>query len=410
MNRFRSALHVASALVLVAIVAVPVSFQFRQAPEGAAERRLRLPQGPRVYSIAQAADVWPRMSEARIDPVDVHVGFRQTIEVTVESKDPVTGVTAYIETDNDTVPLKLELVGDEASIGEGVTRGTYRNSWVVRDTHDREYETRLVAEAGDDRSEVVMAWTDACGIPPGGNFTLSTPCTISIDDGIDNGSMTINSSLTLDASFAFNSGFGMTIGESGSLAICQGCQIKKTNIWQIDADADGYPANSSYYLQASAPPNGRRRNLLQATLDCNDQEYSTTNQCAEPQCWPDADGDGYFSTESTTGCGKGSTYSEEQGDDCKDDNADVNPGQGTYFGVDRGDGSFDYDCDGSVIIDPQAYFADQAPTTGQGDCIYYQQQLNAPGDCGATYSENRCEFDGRDCICFSPSTSPAGCR
>ncbi len=368
MKKFRSLLHVAAAVTLAVVVAVPIVFQFSGAPGGSPEagKNARLPVGQRIYSIAQAADVWPRLTEARIDPVDTHVGQIQTIEVTVESRQEVDRVYARITTDSKVFDLPLIYVRDVAAddshaerfalldraeqsgtavanAQENVTRALYRGSWTVHDVHDTTYEMLIGAEAGEDRSSVTLNWTDACGIPMGGSHTISSPCTISAPDGVDNGNLTLSSSLTLDANFAFNSGSSFALSGSGSMALCASCQLIKTNIYMIDQDADNYPASMQMYLQSSAPANGRRRYLLQTTVDCNDANASLNVSCAT-NFWPDADSDGYFSVSSATSCPVGVTCSTSIGNDCYDSNANARPGQTGYFTAHRGDSSFDYDC------------------------------------------------------------------
>lgn len=332
-----------------------------------------LPEGLQVYSIAQAEGVWPRLTEARIDPLDVHVGQDQTIEVAVEARAAVAEVFARVETDKGEITVPLARVG-EPEATDGGTRARYRGTWTVHDTHDATYRTTIVARGGGDESSVTLAWTDACGIPAGGNFTLSSPCTISSNDGIDGGSITVNSSLTINANFAINAGQSLTIG-SGSVAICNGCSIIQTNIWQVDADADGFPANGTMYVQDTAPTNGRRRNLLSTTVDCNDGAFSSTNTCAAPQCWPDADGDGFFSVNPTTGCS--GSFSLSQGNDCYDANASARPNQTSAFGTNRGDGSFDYNCNG---VEQKTY-----TVLGDAGCpcqaVGYSPQIPA---CGVT--------------------------
>lgn len=307
----RSALHVLSVATLVVLVAASVGFQIANpdSTPGGSVAKLLLPEGRQVYSVAQAAGAWPKIVETRIDPLDVHVGWTQTLEVVVQGPEPITRVTAIIEHDKgtDTVelayveqvtaleggePLRVAADGtvlfpgsdayalvEKAHADDDYPKYLYRGTWVVHDTHDTTYATTFVAEDGSGgTNEVVMAWSDACGIPTGGNFTLSSPCTISAADGVDNGILTINSSLTLNANFAYNSGYSMSIG-TGSISVCGSCQILQTNIWQIDADADGFPLNSTMYLQSSAPTNGRRRYLMQTAIDCNDNVYSASNTC-----------------------------------------------------------------------------------------------------------------------------------
>jgi hypothetical protein len=321
----KKALHFGAIVTLIVLIVLPVSYSWRgvEAPGGSNKVSdkgvFNLPQGLQSYTIAQAAEVWPRIVEATIDPLDVHVGDRQTIEVVIESRSPIDSVTSRIETDNNEVLLPLEYVGvadkktpspfaghlkgyEEESFqfaqAQETFRARYRGDWVVADTHNRNYYNIITAKAGSDESSVTLTWSDACGIPAGGDFTLSSTCTIASPDGVDNGSLTVNSSLTLNANFAYNSGRSISIG-TGSIALCSGCSIVKTNIWVVDADGDTYPGGGMT-LADNNPGGGTRRYLASGTPDCYD-----SNADAHPNLF--------------------ATY---------------------FFTTHRGDGSWDYDCDG----------------------------------------------------------------
>jgi hypothetical protein len=338
MQRLKVLLHIAAVLVLVALMVVPVSQQLLSKPvapqpvanSGSVAKKPKIPTGLQVYQVAQAAEVWPKILQTTIDPPDVHVGMTQTLEVVVQSKDPIVSVVAKITTDTgvDEVPLtyvEQVAIGDsdqriqvgannqlvlpgtpefaaisKARADETYPKSRYRGTWLVHSTHDTTYHTTFVVkDQSGAQSEVTMAWTDACGIPAGGDFTLASPCTISAPDGVDNGNVTINDSLTLNANFAFNSGKTFTVG-SGSISVCSGCEIQKTNIWVTDADGDTYPG-AGMTLATSNPGGGTRRYLASGTTDCYD-----ANANAHPNLA------GYL-----------------------------------YFATNRGDGSFDYDCSGS---------------------------------------------------------------
>lgn len=262
------------------------------------KQAVTLPHGLQVYSIAQADDTWPRIREATIDPLDVHVGDRQTIEAVIESRFPVDKVTAEVQTDNYVFPVVLNYVGVAVAPVDPLGRdqvagliptahaqetivGRYRGAWDVRDTHDTTYHTTIRAEAGSDESSVVLAWTDACGIPYGGDYTISSPCSITSADGVDNGNIVISSSLTLSANFARNNGKSLTISGGGSIAVNNGSTFLETNIWMFDADADGYPASTAQSLTGLAEQGQRRRYVIDnfSTPDCDDSTYSLSNTC-----------------------------------------------------------------------------------------------------------------------------------
>lgn len=305
-KKLQLGLGVGSLLVVGILALLPVSYGYRTRHAGTPSGPLaHLPSGEQTYSIAQAAEVWPKIVQATINPPDVHVGDTQVIEAVVESRGPITAVFADIETDNGTERLELGYVGIaerapdpfvgvlaghdvsqlQRASADDVIRGRYRGSWVVHDTHNTTYHTTITAEAGEDSSSVVMAWSDACGIPQGGDATLGGKgCTISSPDGVDNGNLTVDAALTLNANFAFNSGKQISVVSGGSIAICNGCALIQTNIYQVDADGDGYPADASMILSNIPPGNGeRRRYLLQTDIDCNDNVYSANNTCgSEP--------------------------------------------------------------------------------------------------------------------------------
>lgn len=367
-TNFRASLHVLSAVVVLSLLVVTIGFQYSGKSNSPQDtiKQLALPQGRQVYSVAQAAEVWPKIVETHIDPPDVHVGMTQTLEVIVQSPKPIASVIAKIGHDKGTDEVALQLVEQVsklevepsfqiASNGNVLVKGTtefaliekahaqqsypkylYRGTWTVHDTHDTYYRTTFIAK--DDAgatNEVDMAWSDACGIPAGGNFTLSSPCTISAVDGVDNGNMTINSTLTLNANFGFNPGKSVTVG-SGSLVVCGGCQLQQTNLWYPDADGDTYPASSALTLSVNNPGSKIRRYLANASTDCYDS------------------------------------------------NANAHPGQTTFYTTNRGDGSYDYDCSGATTPDPQ----DDTGFCNGGDefnCAVDQLGFNgaAPG-CGGS--------------------------
>lgn len=363
----RTSLHVLSAALILGLIATTLGFQFtgRSTSPKDALKQIVLPQGRQVYSVAQAAEVWPKILETHIDPPDVHVGWTQTLEVIVQSPQPVKSVIAKIGHDAGTDEVRLDLVEqvsklevepafqvasngkvvlpsnagvalvEKAHAQQEYPKYLYRGKWVVHDTHDTFYRTTFIAtdDAGA-TNQVDMAWSDACGIPKSGDFTLSSPCTISGADGVEAGNLVVNSSLTLNADFGYNSGKGITIG-TGSIIICNGCRLLETNLWYTDVDGDGYPGGTAVTLSVSNPGGKVRRYAANASTDCYDS------------------------------------------------NSDAFPGQTAFFTGDRGDGSFDYDCSGATTPDPQ----DDTGFCNGGDersCAVDQLGFNgsSPG-CGA---------------------------
>src|ERR1035437_6598948 len=73
-----------------------------------------IPQGSQTYQIMQAASAIPRIVQATVNPVNVHVGDTQTLILTISDPDPITSVVATIRTDNETTTVPLSLVGPAA--------------------------------------------------------------------------------------------------------------------------------------------------------------------------------------------------------------------------------------------------------------------------------------------------------
>ena len=172
---------------------------------------------------------------------------------------------------------------------------TYSGSWIVKDTHSARYHTSFVAkDVNGVENSILMAWSDPCGTFVGGSRSLNT-CSFSDVDGADNGNLTINTSQTITlqngATLAFNSGRTLTI--NGAIAIAAGAQIKQTNLWMVDADADNYPLSLTLTAAATAPANSVRAYIpYTSSLDCYD-----LNGSAFPSSnfWSDRDrGDSSF--------------------------------------------------------------------------------------------------------------------
>jgi len=380
-------------------------------------KKFILPAGAQTYEVIQNKSVWPKILEAKIDPVDVHVGNKQTLSIIVSSKEKIKEVVAYIETDNGTTTLPLNFVGEVSdndllpkkydldndnklviledkdkynflkSIGfifdkikplfganilnVGASNGDlsdlnlnnqneeninypklkYENSWIVRDTHDKTYHTVFVVEdVLGNKNSITLAWSDACGIPPGGDWTLSYNCTITSPDGVDNGNVTISTyTLTLNSNFVFNPGKTITIN-SGSIVVGSGGIIQKAYIYLQDADSDNYIPQSSYtqYTNSNSTwSSPYRRRYLFSSINYGDCDDSNPSVNAASWYYIDRDGDGYGDYSSgISSCTQPSGYVANNGD-CYDYNANAHPNQSSYFGSNRGDGSFDYDCSGS---------------------------------------------------------------
>jgi hypothetical protein len=316
--------------------------------------RIPIPHGIQTYQIVQPKDVWPKIIEATINPPDVHVGDLQKLSVTVQDDAEVVSAIAFIETDNGIKELPLNLVEEPVALAPrmygvnarnqivfldggkalfGVANAaeaatyTYSGEWVVHDTHDTFYHTKFVVKDAKGReSSITLAWSDACGIPDGGAWTMSSSCTISSADGVDNGNVTLSSgTLTLNAPFGFNPGRSLTIS-GGSIAIGSGGQIQQTNVWISDLDGDTYrPSGATQTLQASQPAGKTRRYLMNAGTDCNDSDNSAWQNVT---AWTDADGDARTVGSSQTVCGgfsvpSGYAPSPSATADCDDSNSSI---------------------------------------------------------------------------------------
>lgn len=127
--------------------------------------------------------------------------------------------------------------------------------------------------------------TSGCSPPVSGNLTIAASCAFpETVDGVDAGNITINSSVTLtinaSQTVVFNSAQSITV--NGSTAVNSTGQVRQTNLWMVDSDADGWPASATQTGQDSTPGGTyRRRNLLNSDriIDCNDAASSSTNSC-----------------------------------------------------------------------------------------------------------------------------------
>jgi len=295
-----------------------------------------LPSGAQTYRISQDGHKLPRIVEASIDPLDVHVGETQTLAVVIEDAESVM-VEARITTDHATKVLPLAVAGPvterDLSPEEWAIDGAqhlvarqraapaiptnriayaadaghmrYEARWIVRDTHDAKYHTTFLAKDGTGHeNSITLAWSDACGIPNGGDWNLQSNgnCTLSSSDGVDNGNaiiatytLTLNSGVT----FAWNPGKSIAVSSGGAIAIGSGAQMKQTYLWKQDADGDAHPAASQLAQDTSPGAGWARRNT-----------YGTA------------------------------------GDDCNDSNIDVFPGQTSFFSAPATISSdYDYNCD-----------------------------------------------------------------
>lgn len=338
-TRFRASIIVAS---LAAVLAVGF-FAFRTAKNTSpvesrdaatgsfaaattSASKFTLPSGPDTYRISQRSTVSPRIIQATIDPPDVHVGNKQTLTVVVQGDTSISFVEAQIETDHGTKTVLLGLVGPVADADLAPERWIvdgsnhlvlndhqspsaaslasvanaadapnlkYQGGWTVEDTHNTKYHTKfIVRDAAGRENSITLAWSDACGVPAGGNWSLSSNgnCTISSVDGVDGGNATIDggATLTLNSTFAYNPGQSISV-TSGAIAIGSGGALQQTYLWVHDTDGDGYPGPTQ--LAQDTNPGGWQRRYVGNPFDCDDSNASVYQNIVGGT---DADQDGYI--------------------------------------------------------------------------------------------------------------------
>ena len=221
-----------------------------------------IPQGSQTYQIMQAPDVMPKIVQATVNPVDVHVGDTQTLTVIISDPNPITSVVATIRTDNGTTTVPLSLVGPAAlndvlpakyfvnaqnqlalvapNNGGGNGDGNiaqaaegdekYSATWTVKDTHVAKYYTKFTAtDAKGSVNSVELGWTDAECVWTSNNYASSTwsleanypgvQCAVGSDwtDGPEGGYLAIDNPL------------GMSIQASGTLVLNPGYSMNFSN-------------------------------------------------------------------------------------------------------------------------------------------------------------------------------------
>ena len=269
-----------------------------------------LPEGEFDFQIMASEGIWPKFIEGTIDPPDVHVGNVQKFRIVVQSPSGIQSVIAEIETDKESEIVPLEKTGviaekglmppeygindkgalrilteaeiaqivkgrESSGLGKNIARAqggeieVWEGQWIVRDTHEITYHTTFTAtDFSGKTNSMTLAWSDACGILPGGDWTMSSNCTISGTDGVDNGNANINSgTLTLTATFAWNGGRGIYLN-GGQISIGGGGALAQADLYMTDGDSDGYPADSNQYTSPGGRP--RRYTLTSLSPDCAD--------------------------------------------------------------------------------------------------------------------------------------------
>ena len=254
--------------------------------ESPEEESLEIPSGTQRYFFRSNPSS-PQLLEAIIDPLDVHVGDTQTMTVKAHDNTyPITFVTAEVETDTGERTYQLSLIEGTSS------SGTWQASWTVVDTHSRTYHTTFTVEnSNGETSSTTLTWDDPCAPSPGGSWTLDDNCGISGNHGVSNGDVIIaDYTITINdgAIFVWNPGKSISI-TTGSIAIAKGGQLRKSYLWMKDADADGYPSETTMYVGDTAPEGNADLYKVRDSLstytstDTNDADScadtSTTHTC-----------------------------------------------------------------------------------------------------------------------------------
>ena len=299
-------------------------------PVGQAKRQVTLPQDSEFIVSGNTASSGIRFIEGSIKPLDVHVGDTQNFRIVVTSPNGIKRVVAEIETDKGINEVELtregmisildihpnpyvvspkdnslqilsdkelaqarekeyeqELAskhGDKVNAAQG-EKEVWTGSWVVRDTHNKNYITTFVAyDSAGNSEKMSLAWSDLCEIPLSGDWsTASTSwgCTIatSTTDGVDNGNVEIvnlkNLNISNGANFVWNDGKAITIQEGGKIFINTGAKLVQAFLYVLDNDQDQYSLpgalDQQIYSVGNPPsPSYRRRSNLIGTTDCND--------------------------------------------------------------------------------------------------------------------------------------------
>ncbi|MEK6812192.1 MAG: hypothetical protein AABX76_01400, partial [Nanoarchaeota archaeon] len=195
--------------------------------------------GKAVYGVSAAGGLFPKFEKVIIDPLDVHLGDNQTFTVYVSSTYNITEVTTVTQLDKEVLTLPLIKVVD----------GVYSATWKVYDTHTQVYRTNFTAkDSGGNVNFHFMTWTDPCtGFAHGTTSTVTTGCTISTIDGVDNGNIVIGQggSITINdgATLAYAPGYSVSKTGTGSISLGSTGIITKQYLFYPDVDGDSYAKN-----------------------------------------------------------------------------------------------------------------------------------------------------------------------
>lgn len=251
--------------------------------------------GKQEYSISsQPVDI-VKFSKAIVDPLDVLPGDNQTFTVYVSSPYGIVNVTSITELDNTVLNLDFVEISD----------GIYSASWIVNDTHNTEYRTKITAiDSQGNSNSITLTWTDSCqsAFTHGSDNILSVSCTTTASsiEGIDGGSLELAT------------GVDITLATGSKIIFNQGKSIKITAAGASIISTSGGSFGNGYlfYYDTDNDRNAKNTTLIYST--------SSSNTSAQVR-----------------GIYNGGT-------DPYDSNSSANLSATTYFTVSRGDGSYDY--------------------------------------------------------------------
>jgi hypothetical protein len=293
-------------------------------------------QGAVTYDIAQIAHS-PQFYQATVDPLDVHPGQTQTMDVQVmeatstndpTGTSPIVSVVAAVTTDTGVKNYNLTL-----SSGTNLDGG-WSGSWVVQDTHSDKYSTTFTAKnALGESSSVTLNWVDPCTPATGGSWTIDSNCSFSSVNGVDNGNVILNNptyNLTVNANstFVWNPGKALQLTQ-GAIILADTSSLVQSYLWMQDADSDGYPAATTQVASYNSPGANYDRRYQEVTTTSTDCADSDNTKWQNINGYLDTDGDSYTVGSITPICtGSSLTWSAgtpyrtvAKGPDCNDANA-----------------------------------------------------------------------------------------
>jgi hypothetical protein len=118
--------------------------------------------------------------------------------------------------------------------------------------------------------------TGDCDPPPGGDYTITRSCSFpGTVNGVDNGSLTIMPGVTFTVktgqTIVWNS--AKNIIPEGSIVFIGTGRFLKTNLWMVDSDVNGWPANFTQYYGDSTASLSDGINAPAACSSCRRRMY-----------------------------------------------------------------------------------------------------------------------------------------